>query len=164
MCLFKRESFYTFHNNLYTSLILWLNSYMHTLIFWIQYTVSASMQRQGSIFQNGFLGGVQFKKSLKKWTFKQKSGVLFKKTPQKVTFQKHEVLFKSGVALTRIRYAKLKTFGNTLYSLTHPKGQEATSNNVVVIISSSNSQKDTNRFFFLLPGVFYFFPPRLCFL
>ena len=36
------------------------------------YTVSPSMQRQGSIFQNGFLGGVQFKKSLKKpkkWGF-----------------------------------------------------------------------------------------------
>ena len=61
------------------------------------------MQRQGSIFQNGFLGGVQFKKVLKKWTFKQKSGGLFKKNPKNVTFQKHGVLFKSGVALKRIR-------------------------------------------------------------
>ena len=61
------------------------------------------MQRQGSIFQNGFLGGVQFKKSLKKWTFKQKSGVLFKKTPKNVTFHIHGVVFKSGVALKRIR-------------------------------------------------------------
>ena len=32
-------------------------------------TISASMQRQGSIFQNGFLDG----KSLKKWTFKQEN-------------------------------------------------------------------------------------------
>ena len=44
------------------------------------------MQPRGSIFQNGILGGVEFKISLKKWTFEQKSGVLFKKTPQNMTF------------------------------------------------------------------------------
>ena len=36
-------------------------------------TVSALKQPRRSIFQNGFLGGVQFKKSLKKWNFEQKS-------------------------------------------------------------------------------------------
>ena len=49
-------------------------------------TVSASMQRQGSIFQNGFLGGVQFEKSLKKWTFKQKSGGFIQENPKKRDF------------------------------------------------------------------------------
>ena len=44
------------------------------------------MQPQGCIFQNGFLGEVQFKKSLKKWTFQQKSGVLFKKIPKNRIF------------------------------------------------------------------------------
>ena len=43
-------------------------------------------QAQGSIFQNEFLGGVQFKLSLKKWTFEQKSGVLFEKNPKNLTF------------------------------------------------------------------------------
>ena len=33
-----------------------------------------------------FLGGVQFKISLKKWTFEPKSGGLFKKTPKNGTF------------------------------------------------------------------------------
>ena len=32
-------------------------------------TVSAILQPRGSIFQYGFLGGGQYKKSLKKWTF-----------------------------------------------------------------------------------------------
>ena len=44
------------------------------------------MQPQGSIFQNAILGGVQFKISLKKWTFVPKSGGLFKKTPKNGTF------------------------------------------------------------------------------
>ena len=44
------------------------------------------MQCQDSIFQNGFLGGVQFKKSLKKWTFKQKSGGFNQENPQKRDF------------------------------------------------------------------------------
>ena len=56
---------------------------MYSNIPVFKYTVSASMQRQGFIFQNGFLGGVQFKKSLKKWTFKQKSGgFIQEKTPK----------------------------------------------------------------------------------
>ena len=50
-------------------------------------TVSVSMQPQGSIFQNGFLGGVQLKIILKKCTFYSKSGVLFKKTLKNLTFQ-----------------------------------------------------------------------------
>ena len=45
------------------------------------------MQRQGSIFQNGFLGRVQFKKSLKKWTFKKKKKWGFiQENPQKRDF------------------------------------------------------------------------------
>ena len=44
------------------------------------------MQPRGSIFQIWFLGGVLFEISLKKWTFEQKSGVLFKKTPKNMTF------------------------------------------------------------------------------
>ena len=45
------------------------------------------MKPQGSIFQYGFLGGGQFKKSLKKWTFCAKSGGLFKKKPKNWTLQ-----------------------------------------------------------------------------
>ena len=43
--------------------------------------------RGGCIFQNGFLGEVQFKKSLKKWTFQQKKkwGSI-RETPQKQDF------------------------------------------------------------------------------
>ena len=44
------------------------------------------MQPRGFTFQNGFLGGVEFKKSLKKWTFEQKSGVIFKKNHKNITF------------------------------------------------------------------------------
>ena len=40
----------------------------------------------GSIFQYGFLGGDQFKKYLKKWSFWAKSGGLFKKNPKNWTF------------------------------------------------------------------------------
>ena len=43
------------------------------------------MQPWGCIFQYRFLGEVQFKKSLKKWTIK-KSGVLFEKKPKNRTF------------------------------------------------------------------------------
>ena len=53
-------------------------------------TVSALKQLRGSIFQNRFLGGVQFKKSLKK-------------KPKKVLFTLHGALFESGVVLERIR-------------------------------------------------------------
>ena len=45
------------------------------------------MLPRGSIFQYGFLGGGQFKKYLKKWTFWPKSGGLFKKKPKNWTFQ-----------------------------------------------------------------------------
>ena len=48
--------------------------------------ISSWLQARGSIFQNGFLGGFQFKISLKKWTFEPKSGVLFEKTPKNLTF------------------------------------------------------------------------------
>ena len=44
------------------------------------------MLPQGSIFQYGFLGGGQFKKYLKKWSFWAKSGGLFKKNPKNLTF------------------------------------------------------------------------------
>ena len=44
------------------------------------------MLPQGSIFQYGFLGGGQFKKYLKKWSFRAKSGGLFKKNPKNWTF------------------------------------------------------------------------------
>ena len=40
----------------------------------------------GFIFQYGFLGGGQFKKSLKKRSFSAKSGGLFKKNPKNWTF------------------------------------------------------------------------------
>ena len=42
------------------------------------------MQPWGCIFQNGFLGQVQFKKSLKKWTFQQtkKWGFIQEKKPK----------------------------------------------------------------------------------
>ena len=60
------------------------------------------LQPRGFIFENGFLGEVQFKKFFKKWTFQQKSGVLFKKTPKTGLFTLLGALFKSGVALARI--------------------------------------------------------------
>ena len=61
---------------------------------------------QSSIFHSGFLGEVQFKFDLKKWTFEPKSEVVFKKNHKKWTFQKHGALFKSEVAFKRIRYFK----------------------------------------------------------
>ena len=53
-------------------------SLLHSTIL---YYLPTSKQPRGSIFQNGFLGGVQFKISLKKWTFEQK-----KWTPKNMTF------------------------------------------------------------------------------
>ena len=44
------------------------------------------MLPQGSIFQYDFLGGGQFQKSLKKWTFWPKSVVLLKKNSKNWTF------------------------------------------------------------------------------
>ena len=44
------------------------------------------MLPRASICQNEFLGGGQFKKSLKKWTFWAKSGGLFKKNSKNWTF------------------------------------------------------------------------------
>ena len=56
-------------------------------------------------FSKWVLGDVQFKKSLKKWAFRQtKSGVLFEKTPKTGLFKLPGALFKSGVALEQIRY------------------------------------------------------------
>ena len=51
------------------------------------YIVSTWKQPRGSIFQNGFLGGVQFKISLKKWTFEPKSGGLLQKNSKNGTFR-----------------------------------------------------------------------------
>ena len=63
------------------------NTWKSIMYFEFQWcTVSAWLQHQGSIFQNGFLGGGQFKKSLKKWTFWPKSGGLFKKNANNRTF------------------------------------------------------------------------------
>ena len=45
------------------------------------------MQPWGSTFQNGFFGEVLFERSLKKWTFEQKSGVVSKKDPKNWTFE-----------------------------------------------------------------------------
>ena len=42
------------------------------------------MLTQGSIFQNGFFGGVQYEMFLKKWTFEQKSGVVIKEYPKDI--------------------------------------------------------------------------------
>ena len=50
------------------------------------HTISAFMLPRGYIFQYGFLGGSQFKKSPKTWTFSPKSGGLFKEKPQKLDF------------------------------------------------------------------------------
>ena len=74
------------------------------IIIWLIDTISAWLQPQGSIFQNRFLGGGQFKKSLKKWTFWPKSGGLFKKSHKNRTFQFPGALFKSGAAIKPIRY------------------------------------------------------------
>ena len=49
------------------------------------------MQRQGSIFQDEFLGEVQFKKSFKKWTFEPKIGAIFEKD-----HKKHDFLLRWG--------------------------------------------------------------------
>ena len=56
-----------------------------TFFFFLSLTVSAILQPRGSIFQYGFLGGGQYKKSLKKWTFWAKSGGLLRKTPKNWT-------------------------------------------------------------------------------
>ena len=61
------------------------------------------MQPQDFIFHSGFLGEVQFKFDLKKWTFEPKSEVVFKKNHKKWTFQKHGALFKSEFAFKRIQ-------------------------------------------------------------
>ena len=68
------------------------------------HTVSVCLQPRGSIFQYCFLGEVQFKKSLKKGTFYSKNGVLFKKNPKNRTFEKAEVVFKSGAVYDQIQY------------------------------------------------------------
>ena len=66
------------------------------------HTVSAPMQPLGCIFQNGFLGEVQFPS--KSGLFNNKSAVIFEKTPKTGLFTLPGALFKSGVALARIRY------------------------------------------------------------
>ena len=52
------------------------------------------------------MGEVQFKKSLKKGTFCPKNGVQFKKNSKNRTFEKAEVVFKSGAVYERIWYIK----------------------------------------------------------
>ena len=59
---------------------------IHDILYFFPITVSAPKQAWDSIFQNEFMGGVQFKISLKKWTFEQKSGVIFKKNLKNMTF------------------------------------------------------------------------------
>ena len=71
------------------------------------HTITALMLPRGSIFQYGFLGGGQFKKSLKKWTFWSKSGGLIKKKSKNWTFQTiwgstQDLEFKSEVALKQM--------------------------------------------------------------
>ena len=53
------------------------------------------MQPQGSIFHSGFLGEVQFKFDLKKWTFVQTSEVVFtiQGKPQKVDFKETDTVY-----------------------------------------------------------------------
>ena len=70
------------------------NHIISTLFYWV--TIEQ--------FLIQFLGKVQFKKSLKKWTFPQKSGVLFEKAPKTGLFTLPGPLFKSGVVLAQIRY------------------------------------------------------------
>ena len=54
--------------------------FIHMLAHCVKiHTVSAFMLPRGYIFQYGFLGGGQFKKSPKTWTFSAKSEGLFKK-------------------------------------------------------------------------------------
>ena len=67
------------------------------------FTVSASTLPRGFIFQYGFLGGGQFKKSRKKWTFPAKRGGYSSKPPKTRLFTFSGALFKSGAALMRIR-------------------------------------------------------------
>ena len=62
------------------------------------------MQPQGSIFHSGFLGEVQFKFDLKKWTFEQKSELVFIKTPKSELFKNMGLYIKSEVAFKRIWY------------------------------------------------------------
>ena len=60
------------------------NTWKSIMYFEFQWcTVSAWLQHQLSIFQNGFLVGVQFKKSLKKWSFWTKRGVYSRKTQKR---------------------------------------------------------------------------------
>ena len=61
------------------------------------------MQPQGSTFHSGFLGEDQFKFDLKKWTFEQKSGVVYKKNPQKLDLSNYMGLY-SRVRLHSSRY------------------------------------------------------------
>ena len=58
-----------------------------------------------TFFKMDFWVGFNFKKPLKKWTFQQKSGVLFKKPSKKTElFTLPWALFKSGVAIKWIWY------------------------------------------------------------
>ena len=59
------------------------------------YAVSVCLQTWGSIFPYGFLGEVQFKKSLKSELFDQKMGFYCKKPPKTGLLKKGEGLFKS---------------------------------------------------------------------
>ena len=67
------------------------------------------MQPWGCIFQNGFLGEVQFKKSLERGLFDQKMGFYSRKNPKTGLLKRAEVIFKSGAILERIRYL-IRTF------------------------------------------------------
>ena len=64
------------------------------------------MLLQDSIFQYGFLGGVNSKNPSKSGLFDQKVGVYSRKTPKTGLFTLPGAIFKSGAALKRIWYRK----------------------------------------------------------
>ena len=62
-------------------------SYPNKKVYQFIYRISANATLPwGCIFQNGFWGEVQFKKSLKKWTCQQKKWGSIREKPQKQDF------------------------------------------------------------------------------
>ena len=68
-------------------------------------------------FKMGFWVRFNSKNPSKSGLFDQKNGVLFKKNPKNRTFEKGEVVFKSGAVYERIQYMKYvsKTVSMILY-------------------------------------------------
>ena len=77
-------------------------------------TKSVCLQPRGSIYQNGFLGEVQFFQKvdslIKKW------GIYLRKSQKIGRFKKGEVVFKSGAVYERIRYFSSKISLIHIYS------------------------------------------------